>query len=46
VREITIASTIQRMLQHILAVGNDIEWLPSSAAGITLAIGDIAMSGA
>ena len=45
VREITIASTIQRMLQHILAVGNDIEWLPSSAAGITLAIADVAMSG-
>ena len=45
VREITIASTIQRMLQHVLAVGNDIEWLPSSAAGISLAISDIAMSG-
>jgi PmbA protein len=45
VREITIASTIQRMLQHVLAIGNDIEWLPSSAAGITLAIGDVAMSG-
>ena len=46
VREITIASTIQRMLQHVLAVGNDIEWLPSSAAGISLAISDVAMSGA
>jgi PmbA protein len=45
VREITIASTIQRMLQHVIAIGNDIEWLPSSAAGITLAIGDVAMSG-
>ena len=45
VREITIASTIQRMLQHVLAIGNDIEWLPSSAAGLTLAIGDVAMSG-
>lgn len=46
VREITIASTIQRMLQHVLGIGNDIEWLPSSAAGISLAIADIAMSGA
>jgi PmbA protein len=45
VREITIASTIQRMLQHVLAIGNDVEWLPSSAAGLTLAIGDVAMSG-
>jgi PmbA protein len=45
VREITIASTIQRMLQHVLAIGNDVEWLPSAAAGLTLAIGDVAMSG-
>ena len=45
VREFTIASTIQRMLQHILAIGNDIEWLPSSAAGVSLAIADVAMSG-
>jgi PmbA protein len=46
VREVTIASTIQRMLQHIVAVGSDIEWLPGSAAGVTLAIRDVAMSGA
>jgi PmbA protein len=46
VREVTIASTIQRMLQHIVAVGSDIEWLPGAAAGVTLAIDDIAMSGA
>jgi hypothetical protein len=29
----------------VIALGNDIEWLPSSAAGLTLAIGDVAMSG-
>ncbi len=46
VREITIASTIQKMLQNVLAVGNDLEWLPSSAAGVSLAIGEISMSGA
>jgi PmbA protein len=46
VREITIASTIQRILLHVLAVGNDTEWLPSSAAGVSIAIGEIAMSGA
>jgi PmbA protein len=45
VREFTIASTIQRMLGGIVAVGNDLERLPSSAAGLTLAIADISMSG-
>ena len=45
VRELTIASTIQRMLQHVVAVGSDLEWLPGSAAGVTLAIDDMAMSG-
>lgn len=46
VREITVASTIQRMLRDVLAVGNDLEWLPGSAAGVTLAIADMSMSGA
>ena len=46
VREITIASSIQRMLKEVVAVGNDLEWLPSSAAGVTLAIGEMSMSGA
>lgn len=46
VREITIASTIQRMLKDVLFVGNDLEWLPGSAAGVTLAIGEMSMSGA
>jgi PmbA protein len=45
VREITIASTIQRMLQHVLHIGSDVERLPSSAMGMTLAIEDLAMSG-
>ncbi|MHB1974565.1 MAG: TldD/PmbA family protein, partial [Acidimicrobiales bacterium] len=27
VREITIASTVQRMLQHVLAIGADVQWL-------------------
>jgi PmbA protein len=46
VREITIASTIQRMLQHVVGIGSDLEWLPGNACGVTLAISDIAMSGA
>jgi len=45
VREITIASTIQRMLQRVLFIGSDVEWLPRSAAGVSLAVADIAMSG-
>jgi PmbA protein len=46
VREVTIASTIQRILLGILAIGNDVEWLPSSAAGVSLAVADLSMSGA
>jgi PmbA protein len=46
VREITIASTIQRMLQGIVAIGSDLERLPSSAAGLSLGIADMSMSGA
>ncbi len=45
VREITIASTIQRMLGGIVAVGSDLTRLPSSATGVTLAIADVSMSG-
>jgi PmbA protein len=45
VREITIASTLQRMLQGVVAIGADLERLPSSAAGLTLAISDVSMGG-
>ncbi len=45
VRELTVASTIQRMLAGVVAVGNDLEWLPGIAAGVTLAIADMSMSG-
>jgi PmbA protein len=46
VREMTVASSIQRMLQGVIAVANDTEWLPSRAAGVTLAISEMSMSGA
>ncbi|MGH9060681.1 MAG: TldD/PmbA family protein, partial [Acidimicrobiales bacterium] len=46
VREITIASTLQRMLSEVVAIGSDLERLPSAASGVTLAIGDVSMSGA
>jgi PmbA protein len=45
VREVTVASTIQRMLLDVVAVGNDLEWLPGSAAGVTVAVADMSMSG-
>jgi PmbA protein len=45
-REFTIASTIQRMLKDVVAVGSDLEWLPMSAAGLSLVIRDVTMSGA
>ncbi len=45
VREITVASTLQRMLQSLVAVGADVEWLPGIAAGQTLAVGDMQVSG-
>jgi PmbA protein len=45
VREITVASTLQRMLQSIVAIGADLQWLPGSAAGQTLAIADMQLSG-
>lgn len=46
VREFTIASTLQKMLKDVVAVGGDTEWLPMSAAGVTLVIDDITVSGA
>ncbi|HEY5025748.1 MAG TPA: TldD/PmbA family protein [Acidimicrobiales bacterium] len=45
VREVTIASTLQRMLQAVLHIGADVEWLPGVAAGQTLAIDGMALSG-
>jgi PmbA protein len=45
VREFTIASTLQRMLIDIVEVGGDIDWLPMRAAGMSLVIRDLTMSG-
>ncbi len=46
VKEFTIASTLQRMLKDVVEVGGDLEWLPMAAAGVTLVVGDVTMSGA
>ncbi len=45
VREITVASTLQRMLQSLVHIGGDVEWLPGLAAGQTLAIEGMQVSG-
>lgn len=45
-REFTIASTLQRMLAEAVAVGADIEWLPMRAAGVSLVVRDVTVSGA
>jgi PmbA protein len=46
VRELTIASTLQRMLLDVVEVGGDVDWLPMRAAGVSLVLRDVTMSGA
>lgn len=46
IREFTIASTLQRMLLDVAEVGGDLDWLPMRAAGVSLVIRDITLSGA
>ncbi len=45
VREVTIASTLQRMLADVVAVGADVERFPMDASGVSLAIADVSLSG-
>jgi PmbA protein len=44
VREVTVASTFQRILLD-LQVADDLQWLPGGAAGITVLVPEMAMSG-
>jgi PmbA protein len=45
VREVTIASTLQRMLLDISEVGSDLVFLPGAVAGMTLLVSEMTMSG-
>ena len=45
VREFTIASTLQKMLRDVRAVGSDLTFLPMNAAGVSLVIDDVTISG-
>lgn len=44
-REFTIATTLQRLLTDVDAVGADLEWLPMGAAGVSLVVRDVMVSG-
>lgn len=45
VREVTVASTLQRMLLDLAEVGSDRRWLPGAAAGATVLIREMQVSG-
>ena len=45
IREVTIGSTLQRMLGDVVAIGSDLTYFPWESTGLTLAIADVTMSG-
>ena len=45
VREVTIASTLQKLLLGIRAIGEDVEWLPGGTGCPTLVIDDVSLGG-
>ena len=45
VREVTIASTLQRMLLDVADVGADLTFLPGAIAGMTVLVSDMTVSG-
>ena len=45
IREVTIGSTLQRMLLDVVAVGDDLTYFPWEATGVTMAIADVTLSG-
>ena len=45
VREVTIASTLQRMLLDVADVGADLTFLPGAVAGMTVLLSDMTISG-
>ena len=46
VREVTIASTLQRMLLDLVEIGADLTFLPGAVAGMTLLLSEMTVSGA
>ena len=45
IREFTLATTVQRLLSEVVEVGSDVEWLPMRAAGVSLVVGGVTVSG-
>jgi PmbA protein len=45
VREVTMASTLQRLLLDVREVGADRQWLPGGTGSATLVIGDVSLGG-
>ena len=45
VREVTIASTLPRMLLDVVAVGATSRGSPGAAAGVTVVVGEMTLSG-
>ncbi|HEX5365702.1 MAG TPA: TldD/PmbA family protein [Acidimicrobiales bacterium] len=46
VREATVASTLQRLLLDVVAVGRDVEWTPGGTGAVALVIPGVTLSGA
>ena len=44
-REVTVASTLQRMLLDVADIGSDLTFLPGAVAGMTLLVSDMTVSG-
>jgi PmbA protein len=45
VREVTMASTLQRLLLGVREVGSDIEWRPGGTGAATMVIEDLSLGG-
>lgn len=45
IREAIVASTLQRMLTQVMAVGDDEAWFPVDASGVSLAIAGLSLAG-
>jgi PmbA protein len=45
VREVTVASTLQRLLLDVVDVGAEVEWLPGGTGAPAVVVGEVALSG-
>jgi PmbA protein len=45
VREVTVASTLQRLLLDVVEIGGELEWLPSGTGCAPMVIAEVALSG-